>query len=98
MDTASGVSHRSPYTRDELIKLIECSQLGRWQLLDDVDLSGDPFDPESLAIIDKNIDKYMARTNDAALINEGVSLRQRMQTTGFQSATELFALSEKVQD
>ena len=98
VDTASGISHRSPYTRDELVKLIECSELSHWQLLDDVDLSGDPFDPESLNIIDKNIDKYLARTNDAALINEGVSLRQRMQTTGFQSATELFALGEKVRD
>jgi SAM-dependent methyltransferase len=98
VDTASGISHRSPYTRDELLKLIECSELGHWQLLEDVDLTGDPFDQETLAILDKNIDNYMSKTKDADLINEGVSLRQRLQTTGFQSATELFALGEKVFD
>jgi SAM-dependent methyltransferase len=96
VDTASGICHRSPYTRDELIKLIECSDLDNWQMMDDVDLSGDPFDPETLAILDKNIDNYLAKTKAADLINEGVSLRQRLQTIGFQSATELFALAEKV--
>jgi ubiquinone/menaquinone biosynthesis C-methylase UbiE len=96
VDTASGICHRSPYTRQELIKLIECSDLENWQLLEDVDLTGDRFDPEMLAILDKNIDNYLAKTKDADLINEGVSLRQRLQTVGFQSATELFALAEKV--
>ncbi len=95
IDTAAGICHRSPYTRDELIKLIECSELGHWQILDDVDLSGDAFDPETFAILDKNIDNYLAKTKNADLINEGVSLRLRLQTIGFQSATELFALGEK---
>ncbi|PKN95662.1 MAG: hypothetical protein CVU45_00425 [Chloroflexi bacterium HGW-Chloroflexi-7] len=95
VDTASGICHRSPYTRDELITLIKCSDLDNWQLLEDVDLSGDPFDLETFNILDKNIDNYLAKTKDAVLINEGVSLRQRLQTIGFQSATELFALGEK---
>ncbi len=95
IDTASGICHRSPYTREELIKLIECSELDHWQILDDVDLSGDPFDPETLAILEKNIDNYLAKTKNADLINEGASLRLRLQTIGFQSATELFALGEK---
>lgn len=98
VDTASGISHRSPYTREELVKLIECSELGHWQILEDADLSGDPFDPETLNIVDKNIDRYLAKTRDADLINEGVSLRQRLSSVGYQSATELFALGEKVDD
>lgn len=96
VDTASGICHRSPYTREELIQLIQCSELDNWQILDDVDLSGDPFDPETLNILDKNIDNYLGKTKDAELINEGVSLRLRLQNIGFQSATELFALGEKV--
>lgn len=95
VDTASGTCHRSPYTREELIELIKCSDLDNWQLLEDVDLSGDPFDLETFNILDKNIDNYLAKTKDADLINEGVSLRQRLRTIGFQSATELFALGEK---
>jgi ubiquinone/menaquinone biosynthesis C-methylase UbiE len=95
VDSASGICHRSPYTRDELIKLIECSDLDNWQLLDDLDLSGDAFDPETLNILNKNIDNYLAKTKDADLINEAVSLRQRLETVGFQSATELFALGVK---
>lgn len=95
VDTASGICHRSPFTRNELIQLIQCSELDNWQLLEDVDFSGDPFDPETLNIIDKNIDNYLAKTKAADLINEGASLRQRLQTIGFQSATELFALGEK---
>lgn len=95
VDSTSGICHRSPYTRDELIKLIECSTLDNWQLLDDLDLSGDAFDPEMLNILNKNIDNYLAKTKEADLINEAVSLRQRLQTIGFQSATELFALGEK---
>jgi SAM-dependent methyltransferase len=96
VDTASGICHRSPYTREELIELIKCSELDNWQLVDDVDLSGDPFDPETLSIINKNVDNYLAKTKDAALINEGANLRQRLQTVGFQSATELFALGVKI--
>jgi SAM-dependent methyltransferase len=95
IDTAAGICHRSPYTRDELIKLIEYSDLDHWQLLDDLDLSGDLFDLETLNILEKNIDSYLAKTKDAELLNESVSLRQRLQSIGFQSATELFALGEK---
>jgi hypothetical protein len=79
-----------------LIELIKCSELDNWQLVDDVDLSGNPFDPETLSIINKNVDNYLAKTKDAALINEGANLRQRLQTVGFQSATELFALGVKI--
>lgn len=96
VDTATGICHRSPYQRAELLKLIECSELKNWQIVDDVDLSGDPFDPETLNILDKNIDNYLDKTKDADLINEGVTLRQRLQNIGFQSATELFALGEKI--
>lgn len=96
VDTASGICHRSPYTREELIELIKCSELDNWQLVDEVDLSGDPFDPETLSIINKNVDNYLAKTKDAALINEGANLRQRLHTVGFQSATELFALGVKI--
>jgi len=96
VDTASGICHRSPYERNELIKLIQCSELDNWQIMDDIDLSSDPFDPETLNILDKNIDSYLGKTKDAELINEGVSLRLRLQTIGFRAATELFALGEKV--
>lgn len=95
IDTNAGVFHRPPYARPELIAFLEHSGINRWEFSNEMDLSGDPLDPETVNELDDIIDSYQKKTTDRDLIEEGNQLRERVHSIGFQSATRLFAIGVK---
>ena len=95
IDTQSGVIHNPPYTRSELIALLEQSGITQWNYFNEKDLSGDPLDPEMVKELDEIIDTYQKKTTDSKLMEEGDRLRERVHSIGFQSATQLFAIGVK---
>ncbi len=95
IDTASGVFHRSPYSRGELVSLLESTRIDQWSYFDESDVSDDPLDAELLAELDEIIERYLERTQDRALIAEGQQLAKRVKAIGFHSAPQLFAIGRK---
>jgi SAM-dependent methyltransferase len=100
VDTAQGVTHHETYTREQLIAMIEALNLRSLTFIDVCDPSGDPKDPEMIMELASIIDRYIERATglpEAAMLQQrGEQLRQRVQTIGFQSATTLIAVGEKL--
>lgn len=95
IDTAAGIFHHSPYRRSELIQFLKETGISLWEYLDEADLSGDPIAPEVVEELKSIIDEYIDKTKETVLIAEGEQLRQRVQSVGFHSASQLFAIGKK---
>ncbi len=96
INTATGIYHDPHYNRADIITLLETTLPARWEYSDLEPEGEDPFDPELLDFIEKNIDQYcgMAKglPDEAALINEGKTLLELIHKHGHLSATELLAI------
>ena len=95
IDTANGVFHRSPYQRNEMVKLLESTGIGRWDFYDESDLTDDPLDQSLIKELEEIIKTYQSRTQNTDLIAEGQQLFQRVKAIGFHSAPQLFAIGIK---
>ena len=95
IDTADGVFHRSPYTRDELLSLLQAAEIDPLDCYDESDLSENPLDPQLFTELEEIIQRYLSRTQDPSLITEGQKLLKRVKSIGFHSAPQLFAIGRK---
>ena len=96
IDRAQGICHQPTFTRQELLAQASSLALTDLRLYDECDLQSDPKDPALLAELDAVFERYLQRAEGhPALQAEGQTLRQRVQTIGFHSATTLFILGKK---
>ena len=99
IDSALGVSHFSTFRKDEIQGI--CANLGLENMIsqDYTFLDKDPLNPEGVKYINGFIDMYTKKAsglNDYEnLRKRGDELRERIQHTGFHSATTLVILGNK---
>jgi ubiquinone/menaquinone biosynthesis C-methylase UbiE len=96
INTAKGIYHNPHYNRADIIALLENTLPACWQYTDIEPEGDDPFEPELMDFIKKNIEQYcgMARglPDEGELIREGQSLLEAIRNQGHLSATELLAI------
>ncbi len=100
VDSALGITHYETYTRQQVLDIIQGLGLHNLALHDYAELDGDPKDEKVLAQLDEIIDLYIQRAQETtsyeALKQRGEALRQRLHDVGFQGATHLIAVGEKL--
>lgn len=99
IDRLSGIPHNGTFERDGIIDLIRGLGLEDVITGDYSFLEGDPLDADLLERLDKGIDAYFTKLEeaggDSGLRQRGEALRQRLHTTGFHPASSLGALGLK---
>ena len=97
VDQTQGIFHGETFRRDEIIEMVAGLGLGEMRVHDVFEPEGDPLDPEILAQIDPVIERYIERANGYPdLQTKGEKLRQRLKEIGFDGATALFIVGEKL--
>lgn len=90
VDATRGVIHLETYRRAEVERLIAGLGLGSLERADVVDLAADPFDPETIAQLDRAIDRYLdLSAGQPELSQRGDELRRRLHQVGIHGATTL---------
>ena len=97
VDTVNGILHRETYTRQELLDLVVSLGLEQVSTYDLSDLSQDPHDPKILKELDPVFERYIQRADGHPNLQaRGMELRQRVEETGFHSATTLVVRGRKM--
>lgn len=96
VDTAQNVIHNETYTRQGLVDFAARLPLERIEMEDQVELSGDPMDPEVLHELEPIIQQYIQRAaGNADLQKQGELMLERVRTIGFHGASSLLLIARK---
>jgi SAM-dependent methyltransferase len=96
IDRLRGTVHRTTYTRDEVVDLVNDLDLSGLTTRDESSLDEDPRDPKHLAPLRSSIDQYLDRAaGHPDLVAGGEELRERLHRVGLHWATVLVAVGEK---
>jgi ubiquinone/menaquinone biosynthesis C-methylase UbiE len=99
VDRAVGISHNETYTRQEILAILEGTEMKGWEYTDITFADGDPKEPETTKYLDNGIDQYIKRCeglpDQEKLRQRGEQLRQRVHATGFHSAASVIAIGKK---
>jgi ubiquinone/menaquinone biosynthesis C-methylase UbiE len=99
VDRAMGISHNETYTRQEILAILEGTEMNGWEYTDITFADGDSKDPETTKYLDNGIDQYIKRSeglpDQEEFRQRGELLRQRVHATGFHSATSVIAIGKK---
>jgi len=97
VDTVNNILHRETYTRQELLDLVASLGLKEVSTYDLSDLSGNPHDPTIMTELNPVFERYIQRAAGYPdLQRHGEELCQRVVEIGFQSATTLVVIGQKV--
>jgi ubiquinone/menaquinone biosynthesis C-methylase UbiE len=100
VDTARGVCHNETFTHQHLLELVDSLGLQSPAIHTLSDLSEDPKAPDSIQYLNAVIDQYIQRAeglpNQAALVERGEALRQRVHEIGLHGASALLVTGQKM--
>jgi SAM-dependent methyltransferase len=97
VDTVNNILHRETYTRQELLDLVASLGLKEVATYDLSDLGENPHDPAIMTELNPVFERYFQRAEGYPdLQRHGEELRQRVVEIGFQSATTLVVIGQKV--
>jgi SAM-dependent methyltransferase len=96
IDSRRGITHRSTYSRQELLDLVGPLDLTDLRITDVSNPEDDPLDPESIAEMSEVIDRYLERADgDPSLAARGDALRRRLEQVGIRGATSVCIVGRK---
>jgi ubiquinone/menaquinone biosynthesis C-methylase UbiE len=97
VDTVNNILHRETYTRQKLLDLVTSLGLKEVSTYDLSDLSENPHDPAIMTELAPVFERYIQRAEGYPdLQRHGEELRQLVAEIGFQSATTLVVIGQKV--
>jgi SAM-dependent methyltransferase len=97
VDTVNNILHRETYTRQELLDLVASLGLKEVSTYDLSDPSENPHDPAIMTELAPVFERYILRAEGYPdLQRRGEELRQQAAEIGFQSATTLVVIGQKV--
>lgn len=96
VDRTHNVNHNETYTRQGLVDFAAHLALEQIEMEDQIDLSGDPLDPEVLNELEPIIQQYIQRAaGNADLQQQGKLMLERLHTIGFHGASSLLLIASK---
>ena len=96
IDRGAQIVHNETFTRQQLIDFASALGLTQMETEDQIDLTGDPHDPEISVELLPIIQRYLDRAaGNAELQNQGEKVRERLKTIGFHSASSLLLMAKK---
>jgi SAM-dependent methyltransferase len=96
VDRTQNIIHNETYTRQELIDFASNLALGQIEMEDQIDLSGDPKDPEVCNELAPIIEQYIKRSSgNEGLQKQGKLILERLKTIGFHNAASLQIIARR---
>jgi len=99
IDRQYGLVHNPTFTRRELLQILDDLNLLNTTSFDYADYKQDPLNRSQIAELENVIDQYMEKAAvlpyGEAYRRQGETLRQRLHTVGFLTASQLIAIGRK---